>query len=231
MILASSVFDFTPHCPGLAAHPAGTDRARRGAAGAAGGPRDAREGRGWLALVGAARRRSAAALSTALHVSISGDGQDRLLWHGRARQDGAAGRSDDPLRRRARHPLLAGLSSSAGASASTASITRCCCCRRFGMMLMASAASLMIVFVGLEVALARPLHPLRLHRRHAPRSQEAGMKYFLLSSFASAFLLYGMALTFGATARPRSPPSATSWRESFSLIERLASAAARRPSA
>jgi NADH-quinone oxidoreductase subunit N len=67
-----------------------------------------------------------------------------------------------------------------------------------GMMLMASATNLMVVFVGLEL-LSLALYILCAILPGRTRSQEAGMKYFLLSSFASAFLLYGMALTYGST--------------------------------
>ena len=67
-----------------------------------------------------------------------------------------------------------------------------------GMMLMASATNLMIVFVGLE-SLSLALYVLSAYIVYRPRSQEAGFKYFILSSFASAFLLYGMALTYGST--------------------------------
>jgi NADH-quinone oxidoreductase subunit N len=67
-----------------------------------------------------------------------------------------------------------------------------------GMMLMASAGNLMIIFVGLEV-LSLALYILSAYVVARPRSQEAGLKYFILSSFASAFLLYGMALTYGST--------------------------------
>jgi NADH-quinone oxidoreductase subunit N len=67
----------------------------------------------------------------------------------------------------------------------------------FGMMLMSAAASLMIIFVGLE-ALSLPLYVLCAILPRDLRSQESGLKYFLLSSFASAFLLYGIALTFGS---------------------------------
>jgi NADH-quinone oxidoreductase subunit N len=67
----------------------------------------------------------------------------------------------------------------------------------FGMMLMSAAASLMIVFVGLE-ALSLALYILCAILPRDIRSQEAGLKYFLLSSFASAFLLYGIALTYGS---------------------------------
>ena len=67
-----------------------------------------------------------------------------------------------------------------------------------GMMLMSAASNLMILFVGLEV-LSLALYVLSAIITTRRRSQEAGMKYFILSSFASAFLLYGMALTYGAT--------------------------------
>ncbi|MGO8949712.1 MAG: NADH-quinone oxidoreductase subunit N [Ktedonobacterales bacterium] len=67
-----------------------------------------------------------------------------------------------------------------------------------GMMFMASAANLMIIFAGLEV-LSLSLYILSAFIVSRSRSQEAGMKYFILSSFASGFLLYGMALTYGAT--------------------------------
>ena len=67
-----------------------------------------------------------------------------------------------------------------------------------GMMLMSAASNLMILFVGLEI-LSLALYILSAIVTTRRRSQEAGMKYFILSSFASAFLLYGMALTYGAT--------------------------------
>jgi NADH-quinone oxidoreductase subunit N len=67
-----------------------------------------------------------------------------------------------------------------------------------GMMLMASATNLMTIFVGLEL-LSLCLYILAAFIANRPTSHEAGMKYFLLSSFASGFLLYGMALVYGAT--------------------------------
>jgi NADH-quinone oxidoreductase subunit N len=67
-----------------------------------------------------------------------------------------------------------------------------------GMMLLAAATSFLIVFVGLEM-LSLALYILCAFVARRRSSQEAGMKYFLLSSFASAFLLYGIALTYAAT--------------------------------
>jgi NADH-quinone oxidoreductase subunit N len=67
-----------------------------------------------------------------------------------------------------------------------------------GMMLMAAATSFLTVFLGLEL-LSLALYILCGFVTRRKGSQESGMKYFLLSSFASAFLLYGIALTYGAT--------------------------------
>lgn len=67
-----------------------------------------------------------------------------------------------------------------------------------GMMLMAGATSFLIVFVGLEM-FSLALYILCGFVDQRQTSQEAGMKYFLLSSFASAFLLYGIALIYAAT--------------------------------
>jgi NADH-quinone oxidoreductase subunit N len=68
-----------------------------------------------------------------------------------------------------------------------------------GMMLMASAADLIVVFLALEL-LSIPLYVLAAFARPESRSEEAGLKYFLLGAFASGFLLYGIALVYGATA-------------------------------
>lgn len=67
-----------------------------------------------------------------------------------------------------------------------------------GMMLLAAATSFLIVFVGIEM-LSLALYILCAFVGRRRSSQESGMKYFLLSSFASAFLLYGIALIYAAT--------------------------------
>jgi NADH-quinone oxidoreductase subunit N len=71
-----------------------------------------------------------------------------------------------------------------------------------GMMLMAAGTSLMVLFLALEL-LSLALYILAGFERSRERSQESGFKYFVLSSFASAFLLYGMALVYGATGSTR----------------------------
>jgi NADH-quinone oxidoreductase subunit N len=73
-----------------------------------------------------------------------------------------------------------------------------------GMMLMASAGDLVIVFLGLEI-LSIATYVLAGFRRTDVRSNEASLKYFILGSFASAFLLYGIALVYGGTATETLP--------------------------
>ena len=66
-----------------------------------------------------------------------------------------------------------------------------------GMSLMAASADLVLTFLGLEI-LSVATYVLAGFKRNDDRSNEASLKYFLLGSFASAFLLYGIALTYGA---------------------------------
>src|SRR5678810_1128141 len=68
-----------------------------------------------------------------------------------------------------------------------------------GMMLMASGNDLVIIFLGLEI-LSIATYVMAGFRRTDIRSNEASLKYFILGSFSSAFLLYGIALVFGATS-------------------------------
>lgn len=68
----------------------------------------------------------------------------------------------------------------------------------FGMMLMASGNDLVVLFLGLET-LSIATYVMAGFRKSDLKSNESAMKYFILGSFASAFLLYGMALIYGAT--------------------------------
>ena len=77
-----------------------------------------------------------------------------------------------------------------------------------GMMLMASAGDLVIVFLGLEIV-SIATYVLAGFRRTDTRSNESSLKYFILGSFASAFLLYGIALIYGATATGTDSPGTT----------------------
>ncbi len=67
-----------------------------------------------------------------------------------------------------------------------------------GMMFMASGNDMVIIFLGLET-LSIATYVMAGLRKNDLRSNESAMKYFILGSYASAFLLYGMALVYGAT--------------------------------
>ncbi len=68
-----------------------------------------------------------------------------------------------------------------------------------GIVLMAYAANLIIVFLALEL-LSIPLYILAGFARPRLDSEESALKYFLLGAFASGFVVYGIALAYGATA-------------------------------
>jgi NADH-quinone oxidoreductase subunit N len=67
-----------------------------------------------------------------------------------------------------------------------------------GMMLLAAARDLMIVFLGIEL-MSISVYALAGLNRRSERSAEGALKYFLLGAFSTAFLLYGIALVYGAT--------------------------------
>jgi NADH-quinone oxidoreductase subunit N len=66
-----------------------------------------------------------------------------------------------------------------------------------GMMIMVSSRDFLVIFLGLEV-LSMASYALAGLKRDDERSSEAAIKYFLLGSFASAFLVFGIALLYGA---------------------------------
>jgi len=66
-----------------------------------------------------------------------------------------------------------------------------------GMMTMASSSDLIVIFLGLEI-MSVPLYVMAGFARHDPNSNESGIKYFIIGAFATAFLLYGIALIYGA---------------------------------
>ena len=71
-----------------------------------------------------------------------------------------------------------------------------------GMVMMASSRDLVSVFVALEL-LSIPAYMLAAWRKGGPRSNEAGLKYYLMGVFASAIMLYGMSLLFGLAGDTR----------------------------
>ena len=84
-----------------------------------------------------------------------------------------------------------------------------------GMMVLAAATSLVTVFLGLEL-LSISLYIVCGFVRTDSRSQEAGAKYLLVGGFASAFVLYGMALIYGGAGSTVIPVIATRLSESAS---------------
>ena len=68
-----------------------------------------------------------------------------------------------------------------------------------GMMLMASSFDLIVIFLGMEL-MSLSLYVLAGFRRHDLKSNESAVKYFLIGAFASGFLLFGIALIYGATS-------------------------------
>jgi len=67
-----------------------------------------------------------------------------------------------------------------------------------GGVVMGAANDLIVLFLGLET-LSLGLYVLAASDRRRAKSQESGMKYFILGGFSSAFFLYGIAMIYGAT--------------------------------
>ncbi len=67
-----------------------------------------------------------------------------------------------------------------------------------GGLIMASANDLIVMFLGLEI-LSIAVYVLAAMQLRRVTSQEAGVKYFVLGAFSSAFFLYGVALIYGGT--------------------------------
>jgi NADH-quinone oxidoreductase subunit N len=88
-----------------------------------------------------------------------------------------------------------------------------------GMLFMAGANDLVMIFLGLEIT-SISTYVLCGYRRRDTRSNESAVKYFILGSFSTAFLLFGMALVYGASYDPitKAPPTTNLQ----ALAERLA---------
>src|SRR5947209_10130658 len=86
------------------------------------------------------------------------------------------------------------------------------------MMLMAAGNDLVIIFLGLEI-LSIATYVMAGFRRTDLRSNESSLKYFILGSFSSAFLLYGIALIYGATATRTGLPGTTNIAQIASRLD------------
>ena len=67
-----------------------------------------------------------------------------------------------------------------------------------GAIIMAMATDMVVLFLGLEI-LSIALYVMAASHLKRIDSQESGIKYFVLGGFSSAFMLYGIALIYGAT--------------------------------
>ncbi len=77
-----------------------------------------------------------------------------------------------------------------------------------GMLFMSAANDLVMIFLGLEIT-SISTYVLCGYRRRDPRSNESAVKYFILGSFSTAFLLFGITLIYGASYNPAATPVAT----------------------
>ena len=75
-------------------------------------------------------------------------------------------------------------------------------CATLGMMFMASAVDLITLFIGLET-MAVSFYVLAAYLKPSQRSNEAGVKYYLLGAFSTGILLYGMSLLYGLSGSTR----------------------------
>jgi NADH-quinone oxidoreductase subunit N len=85
-----------------------------------------------------------------------------------------------------------------------------------GGVVMGAANDLIVLFVGLET-LSLALYVLAASHRRRAGSTESGIKYFILGSFSSAFLLYGIALVYGATGSTNISTIVASFQETTPL--------------
>jgi NADH-quinone oxidoreductase subunit N len=94
--------------------------------------------------------------------------------------------------------LLASLNFFEGESTYVGEYYALVCFGAVGMMLMSCSTELLMVFIGLEIS-SISTYIMAGFRKGNAIASESSLKYFLLGSFATAFFLYGIALTFGAT--------------------------------
>ena len=80
-----------------------------------------------------------------------------------------------------------------------------------GGMIVCATRHLLVLFVGIEV-LSISLYVLAGLQRGSRRSEESAIKYFLLGAFATGFLLYGIAMFYGATGSLDMSTAVSYWR-------------------
>jgi NADH-quinone oxidoreductase subunit N len=89
-----------------------------------------------------------------------------------------------------------------------------------GAMLMVTSTNLLVIFLGLEL-LSISLYVMAGLSRSEQKSEESALKYFLLGAFASGFLLYGIALFYGASGSLDIAGIARGWDSNNTTVRSL----------
>ena len=150
---------------------------------------DESEGLGWLAL---------ATLGVAFVLALGQVGQTGFAFGGALAVDGFSGFFQLSILIAAAFTVLMSLDYASDNHLAGAEYYSLLLFSTLGMMLMAAAGDLVVIFLGLET-MSIAVYVLAGMRRLDPRSNEAAIKYFLLGAFSTGFLLYGIALIYGAT--------------------------------
>jgi NADH-quinone oxidoreductase subunit N len=150
---------------------------------------DESEGLGWLAL---------ATLGVAFVLALGQVGQTGFAFGGALAVDGFSGFFQLTILIAAAFTVLMSLDYASDNHLAGAEYYSLLLFSTLGMMLMAAAGDLVVIFLGLET-MSIAVYVLAGMRRLDPRSNEAAIKYFLLGAFSTGFLLYGIALIYGAT--------------------------------
>src|SRR5215468_1095132 len=147
------------------------------------------EGLGWLSLAG---------LGVAFIFALGIVGQSALTFGGSIAVDGYSAFFELIILLTAAFTILMSLDYAGDNRIAGAEYYSLILFSTLGMMLMATAGDLIVIFLGLET-MSIAVYVLAGLRRRDPRSNEAAIKYFLLGAFSTGFLLYGIALIYGAT--------------------------------
>jgi NADH-quinone oxidoreductase subunit N len=150
---------------------------------------DESEGLGWLAL---------ATLGVAFVLALGLIGQTGVAFAGSLAVDGFSAFFELTILIAAAFTILMSLDYASENHLAGAEYYSLLLFSTVGMMLMAAAGDLIVIFLGLET-MSIAVYVLAGMRRRDPRSNEAAIKYFLLGAFSTGFLLYGVALIYGAT--------------------------------
>jgi len=159
-------------------------------------PDDESDGLGWLAI---------AALAIAFVLTLSMSGQNATAFSGAIAIDDFAVFFELAILFVAAIVILMSLSYADEVRLPGAEYYSLILFAALGMMLMAAAGDLIIIFLGLET-MSIAIYVLAGLKRTDPRSGEAAIKYFLLGAFSTGFLLYGIALLYGATSTIKLEP-------------------------